>query len=1403
MALSGDAFHRTIISGTRDVRGQVLAQFKTHVKKDNVDLASVPRYFEALTVTMNLLDPELQTLAFSLVCHLVKRVSIQDKSGLILPGVSSVVLPIIIPKIADARNLIKMSARRALEAYWLSAPEKTERAVVEIGLGDNGLLLANESIVWLNSLLLINTNLDLHPFFLPLSLVLGKYPNDEKLASNIKILFANYFDLKHNRLHRFELQKILESSNVSAGMRTSIIGTDSLLSREYESRGPLSTNSPMSVVSPPPTISLPPPSATSTTTLSSTSSTTVTQINSKEIKSVPKSHLHSTRSISNFDKNEQKGDSQTLEALLQSLTGHALEIGIETSSVDTVEELHVLVNSISPCFEGKENEKNWIQREKAINKMRTLLRGDAYHQFGELFINSIKDMAEAICKGLMSLRTSLCLGACQLVKELAIYLQLDFSTLFDLFWPTLLRLCSSTKHLTSSTANVVVSTMFAYTTLTTKSAQKIYSSAKEKSANLRAYSAFWSQIYMVRSHKLWPVPPSCEMIEAVLLKLLPDPNAQVRLAAKDAFWRYYVLAVDSATVLLSKLDSNTVKALERSRPQSCEPAAFVASHRTSRPSLKEAIVAKNKELQRRVSTSRSNSRSGLRSHLESSSKSTDTSIESATRISSVSSINRKDHDSLESDTKSLELKQVSDTHKKYLVPSSLKLKNGKKPHDQEAKASLSNIGSEHCIDNDLELNPENVSHLLTSKSSQQIQKGLHLLSIMFSRNLDLSSSLKSSISHVLIAHPSMFGSILREANQCEKLAAIAGANELVRTCFIALDSSADCYKILSERLNGERLTEAVNSLLYHICHMDSISDKKQLVMQLIKYKRTILAMLMEVLISILSANSINKALFTTVTHTLMSLVPVVYQTEIINPYKALLKLLHQCDENEFSVQLNQTPLQNQRELRNLIEVEPLPQPHLDDVTSLYPSEFTQIAPGGISSSLSPLKHPSDFTMLLPTKQPISYQLPSLSHLEGVTRIDSSKDHSKEDLVREHDFISPAKPKREPTLSNDDVTYTNDLNRSNPDREEEYNHSSERIEGSTTLPEKELPFHNVFANTDSKALNSEFVARLNHDPAGDLLEDFAQVKLTNFSNTIESFIEKVDPFNKMSGRSKPIAIFEDPKSCSPQKVKEYSYTKMNWFNFLIARLAVGADEHKGETVDEICQGMESGMLGSDQLAKLLKALQSNQDQGTHQMSAESFKRLELSLWKYLEYPDSDRLFGLMIIKQLLVCHHPIKLETLWPALVSISADENLDVEQYVVELALKEVLVEMLCGMYSSLDMFSMVLGTLNEIDLPEPLLCFAAETLLQLLESKALVLLLSRDLILQVDEASRQYMKHDSSRVRKAVFKSFGLFLKASRAISGTGSTENSSAATCMNEVLLELSASDRKLVEYFSTDCI
>lgn len=43
-----------------------------------------------------------------------------------------------------------------------------------------------------------------------------------------------------------------------------------------------------------------------------------------------------------------------------------------------------------PFFEGKETEQNWLPREKAVMRMRGMLRGQVHAQYRDAFIAGLK-----------------------------------------------------------------------------------------------------------------------------------------------------------------------------------------------------------------------------------------------------------------------------------------------------------------------------------------------------------------------------------------------------------------------------------------------------------------------------------------------------------------------------------------------------------------------------------------------------------------------------------------------------------------------------------------------------------------------------------------------------------------------------------------------------------------------------------------------------------------------------------------------------------------------------------------------------------------------------------------------------------------------------------------------------
>ena len=85
----------------------------------------------------------------------------------------------------------------------------------------------------------------------------------------------------------------------------------------------------------------------------------------------------------------------------------------------TQRELEDILRDMAPPFEGRENEQNWIGRDKNTLKLRRILKGNAPTEFHAAFVAGVKSLLDGILKVANTLRTTMSTNGCQLVQELA------------------------------------------------------------------------------------------------------------------------------------------------------------------------------------------------------------------------------------------------------------------------------------------------------------------------------------------------------------------------------------------------------------------------------------------------------------------------------------------------------------------------------------------------------------------------------------------------------------------------------------------------------------------------------------------------------------------------------------------------------------------------------------------------------------------------------------------------------------------------------------------------------------------------------------------------------------------------------------------------------------------------
>lgn len=1456
MAFSGSSFFNLVASNEpTQKKYEAVVSLKTYVKKENVDLNQVQAYFEAIAVLMDLDDQLLQSTTFSLLCHLVKRVSIQDSKSTLLRDHSFLVLPFIITRIADSRASIKISARRALEAYWLTSPLKVEQALVELGLKNRSPLIVNECVVWLNSILTeVNRHLSLKPFMNALAEILVQYESHALLVENIKILFANYYDLKQNRIHKYELQKILESHKVSPALRTSIMGTDQVMKAKDKPELPKASSLPK------------------TTPLSRPTKPKMErkpEVTAQESQNAPLPESLQTH----------------VGKVVATLQNYALDSNVKPLNENTPQSLRAQISEMHPIFDGKETERNWTKREAHIATLRSLLRGNLHLEYPDELAAGFKDIGEGICKGLLSLRTTLSVSACHLVKEAAILLKEAFDPLLDLFIPTLIKLNAATKHMTSSNANLAMCAIIANCTYSGKLLHKIQTASSEKGSNTRTHCGTWLRIFIARSEDQGAFSHP-EIVERVLGRLLSDPILPVRQAAKEAFWCLQTAYPDSADRLLARLDANVVRGLERSKPSSTSHSRMEISRPSSRPSIKESILAKNKEINARRAVSRLSLRNASQRSVDdedpakkrgyyrhqSDPPSGGRRLEVPAPKSQDSAVERtilRQRSFQNPHQSNLEIQRLKSTNFASILPS----------NSQEQKNTVSPS--------------DPIFQFLSSSNLATVEEGLNLLRYAILADEKFPDEIQFYLRKVSFTHPESLNLLLNDSlDLFKKSWKLMTPEDALRVCCLNFTSDDHFDRMVA--VCDQDIYRSIGTILTYIADFDSIVGEKLLAMQVIKFKPKILERLVQFTAYCTSKIPLNSEAFHRLARPLFALVAVFHSMPYYDKYQILIKQLYEVDQKSFEEQLANLSSSSRRELEILAglnshemaidfthgknesnaSLKDLEAKHESgsvdsearqvetiesELSSISLSATEVLKLSHAAQELNKISSEKEPEIILNTKQTHEEDSMDLDSNEVLTSVASAikvkqrdeqndekaiedrnaggisimrqtvdeKDKQRVDdgdhelgsrsisshsltptsgkdmgpiedrstSVEEPERPSPATPDLGPTMETDIDTL--DLVKPAP-RAKSYSPRKKAVSKVDS---------NVFASELVTPMRNEFFNRLNSDPSIDLAENFAQVKITNRLNTIQSFIDKVDPLSKVSFKAKPITIFEDTKvGGSPQKVKEYSYTELNWFNFLVATLALDreAQDFEDYTIaeyDQLCEDLK-GNIGGKKFVSLLRYLQNEQSaEFDKYFVQEGLGRIEEALDEHFRSSEvSNKLNGLILLKQLLINRESIQFGRLWNNLVLLS-----DSDSHEVEVAVNEAFDEALCGMFSSGSMIQTIVKYFGEHEqrLSDTAISFIFGCLYKLIAQKTIVLSVNDDLLQELHAILEKYLDHKKVEIRRNVFRTYGKLIRASRVSELTDNNNklvsSGKDSKIVEEILASLSRPQRELVERYS----
>lgn len=511
---AGDLMLESASSNDLQTIENAITNFKQYIKRNLVDLNLSLSYVNFLIETYD--TRELSILSFGTLCHLIKRISIQDHT--VLTQIYNPIIPFLLNRLKDNKDSIRLTALKSLRTCLRSSPKNID-LIIHYLITDG--LFNNDLQIQISTLDIIYEIIEPSSKFI--------FSFKPLLSSLVKLLKSSNFTIssKSNDLIKLYFTEVNPNNNTAKSDLLNDLITFNI-----------STN-----------------------------------IITNLLKSIDLSLYKKYYNIINHESQELI-DPSFIQNKLNYILDQTPNWNIDDSSlisieIDDVLTFESLLNEFEISFDGKETEKNWKNRQLLIIKLRQILRGKSFLLHIDIFINFLKGIKDSIPKGMMSLRTTLSNNSCQLCKELAIYAGslLDF-TIIEPLLLILLKLTSARKIMQHQNANVAIIALLLYTNLNPKVFIILNQTIQEKNIQPRVYIGNWIELICLKYYD----PNNSdnnqflfESIDNILFRGLSDPIPQVKEAMRKAFWTLCEFEPSYEDKIMKRLDYGTVKALERSK----------------------------------------------------------------------------------------------------------------------------------------------------------------------------------------------------------------------------------------------------------------------------------------------------------------------------------------------------------------------------------------------------------------------------------------------------------------------------------------------------------------------------------------------------------------------------------------------------------------------------------------------------------------------------------------------------------------------------------------------------------------------------------------------------------------------------------------------------------------------
>ncbi|EGW35203.1 uncharacterized protein SPAPADRAFT_132669 [Spathaspora passalidarum NRRL Y-27907] len=1137
-----------------------IQRLKSRIKKGFVDLSLVPKYFDSLAIAVDIPSPEIRTNSLSTLSYLIKRISVQDKRESLLKQQSTTVVPILISKLADPSSNIVVLARNALENYWMVASTEVEDLILKQAFINLNSTLAYETVIWINHIAnSINPNFRLGKFIPTLVKILATGDQNGKIDHQIRGLLDTFYSKSHNKAQIQDLVRELQAQKVTIQIQGETF-----------------------------------PHITKPESVAKTRARSQTPDNTVQAK--PEPHTSNQPDFSN-----------SLNLLLQK-TNYELDQAIEPENINDSATLLREFNSYLPCFQGKETESNWKIREKNIIHMRSILRGNARDDYRHDLLICFKDLSNGIIKAISSLRTTLSMHGCQLLKECAMLLQSDFDAIAELVFPTLIKLCSSTKNITSNNANMCIASFYANISYSPKALQRIVTVTEERNYQPRSYTAIWLQVILLRyadnsTFRETHATHVVEIVNKVLTKLLRDANPNVRSVAKDCFWTYGRVFPDQSEKLLSKLDSNTTKALQRSRPSSRagERGPVIPVTKPQRTSLRESIIEKKREMRSRSSLSgRSTPDISSTQPLPKPLKSVPTRlgaplVRSTTEPIEPTSISLRVGSLRPANPPTVHKDPVSQTLRESTTRS-------------HSFGSIPKVEPPKPVSNPFTYTSDQdpLVNFLSSQDTAVVVEGISLLKFAVTQE-ELPKQVRDSLKRISIKQPFLLKPLFMANDKTFKASAkLFSPSDFLRLCSLLFpEVDAKTVDLIISCTDVDTFYDSAISLLLNVADTSHFYESQDLIMQLVKHKTEIARSIMQILSISLGRAPIADVYFSKFLAALFDLVISFKMTDNYQLCCQLVRQLYATNNMKFLTAVEQVDQSTREEIEYIVGIDSTfnLQPLSKSIYDLTEIPFQKSTP----MDFSPVKVSTDFTMIRPAR--------NVFGIDSDKKRNSSKSPAKEPIDKS---VSPDEIQFEPTR--DPVSVSSSANPS----------------------------------------------------AANLVENFASVQITDENSrnnsaksSIEAIMEKIDPLKSISNKSKKIAIYEDNKIEEDRSTDEVSSPSFE--DYHIAKIAGGGhilNAWSMEQFESCCKHLTELPIDSVKVMRLIGILGSLPG-CDHEVKAyfnnQGKHLLEANIWVYFEHlqslPYSDVINGLVLLKQNVKYNETIDMDKLFKVMESTCMDES--------------------------------------------------------------------------------------------------------------------------------------------------